>query len=77
MPVGQEVDERLVGVGLGVGLEDLAPRTPSVGAEQEARMPRGIGARTGVKLTVDVLPAGRRQVLDRSPGVCRCTPPTP
>ena len=47
-----------------------------MGAVHVARMPRGIGARTGVKLTATVLPATTDRFWTIS-GVCRWTPPTP
>ena len=46
------------------------------GAEQVARMPRLIGTRVGVKLTVTGPPAACDRFCTIS-GVCRCTPPTP
>ncbi len=46
------------------------------GAEQVARMPRGMGTRTGVKDTVTGPPATAPRFCSIS-GVCRCTPPTP
>ncbi|MGX1094618.1 hypothetical protein RKD47_005299 [Streptomyces albogriseolus] len=45
-------------------------------AEQVARMPRGIGARVGVKETVTRSPAAALRFWIIS-GVCRCPPPTP
>ena len=48
----------------------------SVRAVQVARMPRGSGARTGVKLTPTVLPATTDRFWAIS-GVCRWAPPTP
>jgi hypothetical protein len=59
------VHERLVGVGLLVS-----------GAEQVARMPRLIGTRVGVKLTLTGAPAAWERFCTIS-GVCRWTPPTP
>ena len=41
-----------------------------------ARMPRGIGASTGVKLTL-TSSSVRPPRFCRISGVCRCTPPTP
>ena len=48
----------------------------SVRAVQVARMPRGSGASTGVKLTPTVLPATTDRFWAIS-GVCRWAPPTP
>ena len=46
------------------------------GAEAVARMPRGIGTSSGVKLTVTV-PSMRAERFCTISGVWRCTPPTP
>src|SRR3954464_12189234 len=46
------------------------------GAEQVARIPRLIGTRVGVKLTLTAVPAACDRFWIIS-GVCRCTPPTP
>ena len=73
----EQVHERLVGVGLDVAAcASSAVTSSATGAEQVARMPRGIGTSSGVKLTdtASSVSAERFWVIS---GVCRCTPPTP
>ena len=68
--LGQQVDERLVGVGLGPGPRTSAASTPGRGPARctVARMPRGIGASVGVNETRDRLRRRPRRGTARSRG---------
>ena len=64
-PCGQQVDERLVGVGRRVGRADASSAVApgATRAVQVARMPRGIGTSIGVNETRDRRAGGRGEVL--------------
>ena len=69
---GQQLDERLVGVGPGVGRVRLLRRSDqgrAAGAVQVARMPRDIGTSTGVKDTVGGSAPQASEVLQQLRGV--------
>ena len=75
VPVRQQVDERLVGVGVPPGGAHAASAPGASGAVTVARMPRAMGTRTGVKETrTSSAPAARR--FCSISGMCRWVPPT-